>query len=142
MKKIPNIEHIAITNEFKRHNLQLLAEYLTEPELKAAFDISRYCENIFVENTEDCGSVGCAIGHGPYAGIKKETHESWNEYAKRCFVNSIHKHEYAFMFECSWADVDNTPEGAAKRIAYALEHGVPNERFVGVLHELMLENGI
>lgn len=33
---------------------------------------------------------------------------------------------YDWLFSDGWLDYDNAPEGAAKRILYMLEHGVPD----------------
>ena len=35
--------------------------------------------------------------------------------------------EFGWIFDGGWARWDNTPHGAAKRIDYLLEHGVPDE---------------
>ncbi len=106
-------------------NLETLFNYLAFGELKAEFNMARYYTNApnFVPLTK-CGTAGCAVGHGPYAGIPKLTDESWNEYAERCFsVNLGIVFEY--LFHSDWAEIDNTPIGAAKRIRYALDFGIP-----------------
>jgi hypothetical protein len=76
-----------------------------------------------------CGTVGCAIGHGPYAGIKKRRNETWTRYAERVFTNGwFYQPLYQFLFEGDWWQVDDTREGVVKRIHYALKYGVPDTK--------------
>ena len=102
-----------------RENLEKLAAYLEGGNLKARFDMITYAEN--GECYKDtCGSVGCAIGHGPYAEIPKNPSETWEEYCYRVFGISWLSKEWKFCFSASWQTVDNTPRGAAKRIRWLL----------------------
>lgn len=107
-------------------NLRKLAAYLRQPTLPAAFDMNRYCgdTNHFAM---DCGCVGCAIGHGPYAGIPKRRGEDWTEYSYRVFGISFPSMEWMCCFSSAWAYVDNTPDGAADRIEWMLECGLPED---------------
>jgi len=100
----------------QRGNLEQLAAYLRSGNLQAEFDMGGYSDH--------CGSVGCAVGHGPYAGIPKNEEELWHSYSDRVFVESIRAESW--MFDADWELVDNTPEGAAARIEWFLEHGVPD----------------
>lgn len=115
-----------ITRE-QRDNLELLAGYLLSNNLKAEFDMSTYDQyeddNIYHEN---CGSVGCAIGHGPYAGIPKNN-EHWEDYCARVFGIDINSLAHLWCFSAYWENYDNSPESAATRILYMLENGVPEE---------------
>lgn len=78
-----------------------------------------------------CGTVACAAGHGPVAGILDPDAEDWNEYVERNFLGEPvdgkfdNNRIYRWCFSCSWTDIDNTPTGAAKRIRYMLAHGIP-----------------
>lgn len=68
-----NVEHKEVDlPQYKVNNLKKLADYLMSGDLKAEFDMSTYDDdsgtNVLVVN---CGTVGCAVGHGPYAGIEK-----------------------------------------------------------------------
>lgn len=110
-----------LTDE-QRDNLRKLADYLDSGKLKAKFDMDRFSE-LRINSEQTCGSVGCAIGHGPYVGIIKEAEENWYEYAERVF--GMVPARWAWLFSSNWKDVDNTPEGAAARIRYYLEHGMP-----------------
>lgn len=109
-------------------NLKRLADYLANGNLLAEFDMGSYAEDSFAARACDCGTIGCAAGHGPYAGIPKRTDERWAHYVYRCFLpdmagNSLEV--FYWLFSPIWANTDNTPQGAAKRIYYALEYGVP-----------------
>lgn len=78
-----------------------------------------------------CGTVACALGYGPSAGLTMLAEESragvyrWFRYSARVFGVVQETREWNFLFHCHWAMLDNTPAGAAKRIRYMLEHGVP-----------------
>ena len=105
-----------------RENLKKLSDYLLSGELKAGFDMGQYADTNDYRVTE-CGSVGCAIGHGPYAGIPKQRGEDWFEYVDRVFTYDYDIIEWCF--DILWAEVDNTPRGAGLRIKWLLDHGVP-----------------
>jgi hypothetical protein len=110
-----------------RANLEKLAQYLLSDNLKAKFDMSRYTQDGWMSGHDrtDCGTVGCAAGHGPYAGIRKNEYETWEEYIERVFDLDSFSVEKRWCFGSPWAYTDNTPEGAGKRIIYMLKHGVP-----------------
>lgn len=55
--------------------------------------------------------MGCAAGHGPYAGIPKHPNETWTEYDARVF--DLTDDAWSWCFNGNWANHDNTPEGAA-----------------------------
>jgi len=115
----------------QRENLKKLAYYLLN-ELKADFDMCEFGDDYCCWTSITCGSVGCAIGHGPYAGITKINYEGWSTYAHRVFgvaqtgdTHFIRK----YLFDSDWKMVDNTPVGAARRIIRYLSSGIP-EGFV------------
>lgn len=105
-------------------NLLKLAMYLLSGNLRAEFDMSTYDDTIRYYRYF-CGTVGCAIGHGPYAGIPKSRTESWIYYGMSNFTNSAIE-LYEWLFDPDWHNTDNTPEGTAKRILYTLKFGLPN----------------
>lgn len=74
-----------------------------------------------------CGTVGCAVGHGPMAGIRANPGELWDDYSERVFDLEVFGPEWTWCFDADWSSVDNTPQGAAKRIRYLLEHGLPHD---------------
>lgn len=118
-----------MTPEHKQ-NLLRLAEYL-EGELKAKFDMEYYSElstRSYMSysacelgpGVTACGSVGCAVGHGPYAGIPKEKDEYWTNYAHRVFGKF-----WGYAFHGSWSEIpeQNTPRATAARIRLVAELG-------------------
>ena len=119
-------------NEEQIANLRKLAEYLVSKRNKRAeFDMKYYTElrNVdAADTTTECGSVGCAVGHGPYAGIPKYQDENWLQYAKRSFYNGIGD-MFDYLFSDDWAEnwLDNTALGAGKRILFMLKFGLPHD---------------
>lgn len=103
---------------------------------------------------DECGTAACAVGH--YAvmigwdasseGVKPKTMTpEWEAEYKRnsgaigrmswCdFTTNIigvdasedEAHLFAWLFASRWEGYDNSPLGAALRIDYFLEHGIPN----------------
>jgi len=125
----------------RESNLRKLADYLLNlPDDYEHFDMEHFVcyenETLFFahggEETSNilkllknhCNTVACAIGHGPAAGIHSTENETWNSYYERCFTgdnNSI----FEWCFGAAWEGVDNTPRGAALRIYYMLDYGLP-----------------
>jgi hypothetical protein len=118
-------------DDFRRGNLLKLAEYLEHLPPEREFDMSTFADRydlipftLSVAHRLECGTIGCAVGHGPCAGIDPEPGEEWTCYSDRVFVEHG-SDEWDWLFDMEWADVDNTPQGAAARIRYLLEHGLP-----------------
>ena len=110
------------------NNLKTLADYLINGKFPAKFDMDRYCQPGF-HFKEICGSVGCAVGFGPFSGISKKTYESWGEYSERVFEMPIFDNEWEWCFGSNWSSIDNTPRGAGLRILYLLDNGLPENWF-------------
>lgn len=81
-----------------------------------------------------CGTVACAAGHGPLYGMKKRKDEEWSDYVYRVFLPLADASYDAYffrsavfdwLFSAHWSDTDNTPKGAAARILYLLDNGLP-----------------
>jgi hypothetical protein len=115
-----------------RENLQKLATYLAyadapmvEGNGPVEFDMGSYSQygDGAYELMTDCGTVGCAAGWGPFAGIEKDPRESFREYCERAFGLRFPYATWIWCFNYDWRNVDNTREGAAKRIQYLLIHG-------------------
>lgn len=107
-------------------NLLHLANFLDAPRVQPLkFDMWRW--------ESACGTVACAVGHGPLAGIEmtpgekkaKDAGVGWAVYCARAFGVSNISPEMGWLFQSWWQKKDNTPEGAAARIRYYLKHGVP-----------------
>lgn len=132
--------------EEQRANLKKLADYLATGQTAMKFDMSDYCrkpidpkkakelrvslsymDTVFIQNAE-CGTVACAIGHGPAAGIPSHVNDAgWWDYTSRAFgIQPGHEELdddlWAWMFSSEWKDTDNTPQGAAARIRWFLDH--------------------
>jgi hypothetical protein len=115
-----------------RVNLEKLAAHLEKlPEDYTNFDMRMFFTRDGTDRpywdatlAGDCGTVACAIGHGPAAGITIATETAdWLDYGEKAFELALD--EWDWCFSGHWCEVDNTPHGAAKRIRYFLEHGVP-----------------
>jgi len=119
-----------LTDE-QRANLATLAAYLlTLPADYLGFDMLDFAsDDADFAHVPACGSVACAIGHGPKAGIEPFNGEDWFDYTDRAFVmhdgDGANDDPFQWCFGCSWHAVDNTPHGAAQRILCMLESGVP-----------------
>lgn len=113
-------------------NLLSLARHLAAlPEDYAQFEMNWYrsaCSadlNATEEDREDlalgrlpCGTSACAAGHGPISTGKVRRHgEDWGQYIARVF-GTIPTNYSWFLFSAWWTEVDNTPQGAAARIAH------------------------
>jgi hypothetical protein len=70
---------------------------------------------ITAQNKPSCGTVACAVGHGPAAGIRVYGDTDWSDYADRVF-GEMPENDFTYMFGSSWSYSDNTPKGAAARI--------------------------
>lgn len=113
-------------------NLEKLATYLESDNLKAEFDMDVYCEDGHFHGSDNCGSIGCAIGHGPYAGIKKSETEAFLVYSRRVFgLDHNLFGDWVHCFGYHWAKLDNTPRGAAARIRQVIAKYVPSQPLPG-----------
>ena len=61
-----------------------------------------------------CGTVACAVGHGPAAGIPLRNFKSWWSYSNKSFTND--NKEWEWCFGGGWYIVDDTARGAGVRI--------------------------
>lgn len=112
-------------------NLTKLANYLENNVVQDHFDMEYYYvdnnvektrpKEITIEDYNTCGTVACAAGYGPAAGVEPYDNESWLTYICNNFTgsNSI---IYDWCFAPEWRYYDNTPEGAAKRIKFMLKY--------------------
>lgn len=115
-----------------RKNLQKLATFLAYGELPkdVGFNMWSYCSTgTWGITRPPCGSVACAVGLTPFAGIRKLKAESFNEYCLRVFgvdADNVAP-EFQWCFASGWSGIDNTPNGAAKRIQHLLDKGIPKK---------------
>jgi hypothetical protein len=133
------IKHILSASQVQeRKNLQILADGLmTLPENYHNFGMASYVCAVkssytlpvpeealkqYVLGTTQlpCGTVACAVGHGPTFGLFMTTREAddedWEDYTLRVFGSFPEEYVYTRLFDGRWASWDNTVVGAAKRI--------------------------
>jgi hypothetical protein len=137
-------------NNQQRANLLKLANYLESlPASYKHFDMSAYAryngDSVLSMPPElyavldpktflgKCGTVACAVGHGPAAGIELTDEEQafrlmWYRYSARAFGadhyirrSSYYMKVFDFLFSADWAVYDNHHYGAAARIRYLLD---------------------
>jgi hypothetical protein len=128
----------------QRRNLAKLADYLEGlPKNYRHFDmfdyidgrsdadVARYARNN--GGVASCGTVACALGHGPAAGVLFRPSDfygrtpSWSLYTSRFIEEYSPAWEWAF--DSGWKHHDNHHWGAAARIRYLLKHGGPPDGF-------------
>ena len=134
----------------RKANLLKLAAYLRELDHKK-FDMGNFYEYYDEQQEEPvhltpdklesydepspCGTVACAVGCGPAAGLPstEEDDDCWDTYSRRVFIKrdvSYKSHRvlahraWFFLFSGAWEPLDNTPTGAAERIEFLLENGL------------------
>jgi hypothetical protein len=133
----------------QRKNLAKLADYLESlPKGYRHFDMMSFLEErkrakrgAVVEyvrsngGVNQCGTVACAVGHGPAAGVLFYRREltldgdnnlapHWEVYTAR-FVPRFGR-EFSWAFGADWYGTDNHHWGAAARIRHLLKRGVPD----------------
>jgi hypothetical protein len=67
------------------------------------------------------------LAHGPQAGLPAEPGEDWPAYVQRVFGVHDHRPCMVWLHSAMWAKTEPSPEGAALRIAYMLDYGVPHD---------------
>jgi len=116
----------------KRGNLQLMADHLKINVNQENFHMGKYRGKDDFSNPE-CGSVGCAVGNCtvldsenvmynftyPYDRIE---FTAWSEEFTGIYRG---KKEWHWCFGSRWSKTDNTPTGAALRIEWLLNNGLP-----------------
>jgi len=128
------IEHVEIGDapKMKRHNLLEMAKYIaTIPQEK--FDMKFYRLGNKAKTTKDCQSIGCVIGHCTILSreplpIKEDgSYIKFSEFSEQFTGFMKEEPEWEWCFDALWYLVDNTPYGAAQRIIYLLENGLPKD---------------
>lgn len=120
---------LSAEDQQRRKNLQILADGLYSlPKDYNNFDMAEYYshENPTTNQLPECGTVACAVGHGPAFGIPVDEYTvtgsvAWELYNDKFTDPQNEKDDwkFAFLFGSNWQEIDNTPKGAAKRI-YAM----------------------
>lgn len=145
------------TAEQQRAHLRMLAHGLrTMPPPNIRFTMATYLVDLEHPSPNECGTIGCAIGCGSYIVTPREINyryfgemyeagagrleldgetalgsyilEPWDAYAFRVFgIHNYDKGPGEWCFSSDWEHVDNTPQGAAARIEWYLDNGLPDD---------------
>jgi len=138
-------------DETHKANLKKLADYLSsiEPGYNK-FDMGEFMMNEQDQRFEpydfqalnECGTSACAAGHSVDAGIvtaeEVEIYYNWMHLIADKFgvTPAYEDPEFRWLFGSCWANIDNTPVGAAARIYEFLESGVPSQADKMLLEDL------
>lgn len=82
------------------------------------------------DSFEICGTVASAVGWAPMV-IPVDSWDydggclHWAKYSDRVFGLDEWTDAWTWCFSPQWLPIDDTPDGAAKRIRYLVEHGEP-----------------
>jgi len=114
--------------KINKENLLRMADYIeTVPQEKFNMEIYR----TYDETTHECNSIGCVIGHCTILDkrpLPKYVYGTINfRLWSKLFTGIESDDEWNYLFDISWHRTDNTPTGAAKRIRWFVEHGLPND---------------
>jgi hypothetical protein len=128
--------HFPIPKTTNIENLEKMAQYV-ENLPQSVFDMSSFRLGDPIPISHECKTVGCIIGHCtildlnplPVDNLFGINYPTINFY-RWCFnFTGIHQSddvdEFLFLFGSDWDKIDNTPKGAAQRIRYFLEYGLP-----------------
>lgn len=113
-----------------RENLQRMADHIrTVPQEKFSMEIYREDNT----PTTECNTVGCVIGHCIYLGIPvyhtdgdQDSGIDYLLWAWQFTGMSPYTDEFKWCFSMFWENIDNSPTGAALRIEWLLNHGLPD----------------
>ena len=118
----------------RRENLQLMADHLKTNVKQKNFHMGRYRGDDDFSNPV-CGSVGCTVGNCTVLDTENVMNNFINSDGRIDFTawsidfTGLLEVEYEdvweWCFDCQWIFIDNTPTGAALRIEWLLNHGLP-----------------
>lgn len=112
---------------YNKENLLKMADYIeTVPQEKFGMEL---CRSGY-ENTPECTSIGCIIGHCTVLDTEPLPRYSdggidFYKWSKSFIGIGSWTNDWDYLFASSWAMIDNTPTGAAKRIRHYVENGLP-----------------
>ena len=109
-------------------NLLRAADYIEKiPQSVFSMRLFRYDDS----KTHECGAVGCVVGHCTVLDAPEnlpfdaDGEINFYRWSGRFFGLKVGSYGWAWCFAGRWHKVDNTPTGAAKRIRYLVENGLP-----------------
>lgn len=111
-----------------KDNLLRMADHI-ETVLQEMFDMKFIRRGD--ETTPECDSVGDIIGHctrldNDPLPILKDGRIDFTTWSESFTGIDSWSGEWDFLFASQWEIIDNTPVGAAKRIRYFVENGLPD----------------
>ena len=125
--------------KINKERLLILANTI-ERSHKFQFDMGlfRDIDVMKQKKTHACGTVACALGHGPlnkelapteacffFASYDGKTYLDWDTYAEKVFGVRYTSPAWQWMFSGRWSASDNTRKGAAARIQHYVKKGLP-----------------
>jgi len=121
--------------DHRQDNLITLARYLVvnSGSIRAAGGLPFGCEDMtgFSPSPAAIATVAQVplppIAYGPQAGLRAQPGEDWPAYVQRVFGVHGHRPFMVWLQAAMWGKTEPSPMGAALRIAYALEYGVPHD---------------
>lgn len=130
-----------------RNRLMKLANLL-DMVPKKSFDMRTYRTGSYGDHHVPCGTAGCAVGWAPSIMTERQLgsvldHDgeiSFPKVSERHLGINIDSFLWSFLFSAYWSKVDNTAKGAAARIRYFLNHGLPDLSNVNFQSERDLRN--
>jgi len=118
----------------KRENLQLMADHLKTNVIPENFHMNQYRGDDDFKNPV-CGSVGCTVGTCSVLDVENVIENFTDSDGVIDFLDwSVdftgllgveYECEWEWCFGSTWATTDNTPTGAALRIEWLLNNGLP-----------------
>lgn len=122
-------------------NLEKIAAY-TEKRPQEGFNMMQYCQDDRGHSVSHaCGTLMCIIGDlpalkGEFSLRSDEVHShvsgqavDWSSYSGRVTGLDDSGDEWEYLFGGDWVYTDNTPKGAAARIRYFIENGLPEDPY-------------
>ena len=121
----------------KRENLQLMADHLKTNVIPENFHMNQYRGDDEGFSNPECGSVGCTVGTCTVLDAKNVIENFTNSDGRieftawsEDFTGLLEvEAEWDWCFSSTWATTDNTPTGAALRIEWLLNNGLPENWF-------------
>ena len=117
----------------KRDNLQLMADHLKNNVNQDNYDMETFRGDDDDFSDPVCGSVGCTVGNCTVLdaeNVIKNFTDSGGEIEFHAWSEDFTgllgvEDEWSWCFDSTWKTTDNTPMGAALRIEWLLNHGLP-----------------
>ena len=116
----------------KRENLQRMADHLKTNVKQENFHMGKY-RGFYDFINPECGSVGCPVGTCTVLDAENVIENFTNSEGEIDFLawskdfTGMYwgEYEWSWCFGSTWSKTDNTPTGAALRIEWLLNYGLP-----------------